>query len=91
MVTLAQLQAASARTGGRVQLHIEGCRKIVGPRGGIQVTLVQARQSGQIQTWKTRPGDFRMPIKIGFYRHDAITPRLAQHFHLAQDCPEGLK
>lgn len=91
MVTLAQLQAASARTGGRVQLHVDGCRKTVGPRGGIMVKLARARQAGRIQTWKTRPGDFRMPILIGFVGHDTITPAVAQYWHLAEDCPEGLE
>lgn len=31
------------------------------------------RRNGRTQTWKTRPGEFRIPVKIGFRGHGAIT------------------
>ena len=38
---------------------------------------VGARRNGRTQTWKTRPGEFRIPIKIGFRAHGEITHRNA--------------
>ena len=32
------------------------------------------RQNGKIQFWKTRPDDFRIPVKRGLYEYAAITP-----------------
>jgi hypothetical protein len=32
-----------------------------------------ARRNGRTQTWKTRPGDFRIPIKIGFRGYGELT------------------
>jgi len=36
--------------------------------------LWQCRRNGRTQTWKTRPNDFRIPIKIGYKTYGAITP-----------------
>jgi hypothetical protein len=37
---------------------------------------LRARANGKIQTWKTRPGQFRLPVKYGlktcFYIEDSI-------------------
>lgn len=33
------------------------------------------RRNGRTKTWKTRPDDFRIPIKIGFRTYGAITPQ----------------
>jgi len=32
------------------------------------------RQNGKIQFWKTRPDDFRIPVKRGLYEYGAVTP-----------------
>ena len=32
------------------------------------------RRNGKTQTWKRRPDDFRIPIKIGFRVYGNITP-----------------
>ena len=37
--------------------------------------LWQCRRNGRTQTWKTRPNDFRIPIKIGFKTYGNITPQ----------------
>lgn len=37
-------------------------------------TPMRARRNGQTQTWKTRPDDFRVPIKHGLYSYGVITP-----------------
>lgn len=37
-------------------------------------TPLRARRNGRAQTWKTRPDDFRVPIKHGLYSYGVITP-----------------
>jgi hypothetical protein len=46
------------------------------------------RANGQCKTWKTRPDDFRLPIKYGLRAYDAITPSNAHMLHAACDCPD---
>ena len=46
-------------------------------RGTLKVrqrsgTLWSVRRNGRTQTWKTRPNDFRIPIKIGFRSYGYI-------------------
>jgi hypothetical protein len=36
------------------------------------VTPVRARRNGRTQTWKRKPGLFRIPIKIGLYEYGQI-------------------
>jgi hypothetical protein len=38
-------------------------------------TPMNYRQSGKIQFWKTRPNDFRIPVKRGLYENGEVTPR----------------
>lgn len=38
-------------------------------RGGA----LQCRASGKCQTWKTRPNDFKLPVKYGLYQSFYIT------------------
>jgi len=45
------------------------------------------RRNGATQTWKTRPGDFRLPIKFGLKSYDSITPGNAHLMHRADQCP----
>jgi hypothetical protein len=45
------------------------------------------RANGACKTWKTRPADFRLPVKWGLRSYDAITPANAHLFHRADDCP----
>ena len=63
------------------------CERIVGPRGGVRVTILTARRNGKTQTWRTRPGEFRIPIKIGFRGYGAITHDDSADWHAAKDCP----
>jgi hypothetical protein len=81
-------QAQQLRYGD--ELHCEvvrKCRRQVGPRGGVKLTIARVRVSGQCQTWKTRPEEFRVPIKYGMYQSSEITHRNASDFHFPQDCP----
>lgn len=42
--------------------------------------------NGRCQTWKTRPDDFRKPVKYGLYDYSAITPENAHLFHIPSEC-----
>ena len=43
-------------------------------------TPMRARRNGRTQTWKTRPDDFRVPIKHGLYSYGEITPANAHEW-----------
>lgn len=81
-------QALSLRRGD--ELHctvVYDCTRTIGPRGGVKERVVSVRVSGKCQTWKTRPHEFRLPVKYGLYENSAVTERNAADFHLPQDCP----
>lgn len=63
------------------------CRVDTGPRGGQTFHVVRCRRNGSTQTWKTRPGDFRLPIKAGMREYGSISQDNAEHFHVAHECP----
>lgn len=61
---------------------------IVGPRGGKTYPKIEVwRRNGRTQTWKTRPNEFRIPVKFGLYDYSYITEREARSFHTTEDCP----
>lgn len=47
------------------------------------------RRNGKTQTWKTRPGDFRVPVKFGLYSYSAITQDNADQWHTEGECQYG--
>lgn len=49
------------------------------------------RRNGQTQTWKTRPGEFRIPVKYGLRDYGQITDKNAAGFHTEADCPNRKK
>jgi hypothetical protein len=51
--------------------------------------IYQWRRNGATQTWKTRPGEFRIPVKYGARAKDQsqIWHYDAHRFHTEQDCP----
>lgn len=86
MITKAQAQALTWSS----TLHYTGrhaCTRKVGPRGGVTEHVTIVRVSGQCQTWKTRPEDFRLPVKYGLYENSAITQDNAADWHVPGDCP----
>lgn len=86
MVT--KFQAAEFHHG--TELHYTGkhdCARHVGPRGGVTVRITSVRVSGRCQTWKTRPDEFRVPVKYGMYESSELTHRNAADFHRPDDCP----
>jgi hypothetical protein len=44
------------------------------------------RRNGTTKTWKTRPNEFRVPVKFGLYTYNSITQADAHLFHVAEDC-----
>lgn len=47
-------------------------------------TPLRARRNGKTQTWKTRPGDFRIPAKYGLKVTFDIT-HMTAHLWVAKD------
>lgn len=81
-------QAMDCRLGQ--ELHYTGkqsCARTIGPRGGIKESIVRVRVSGHCQIWKTRPEDFRLPVKYGLYESSAVEKHNADCFHLESECP----
>ena len=71
------------------EIHYTGrhqCTRTVGPRGGVTEDVTRCRPSGKCQTWKTRPAEFRLPVKHGLYESAEINERNCQDFHLASEC-----
>lgn len=52
-------------------------------------SVTKFRRNGRTITWKTRPEDFKVPIKNGLYKYGYLTRDNAAMFHLAKDCPLG--
>lgn len=71
------------------EFHHGTCTLTFGPRGGEKETITRYRRMGATRTWKTRPDDFRVPVKFGMRAHDSweITPDNAAEFHTAKNCP----
>ena len=50
-------------------------------------TCFRYRANGACKTWKTRPDEFRLPVKRGCCSFGYITDSNANNFHVANDCP----
>lgn len=46
------------------------------------------RRNGKTQVWKTRPGEFRVPIKYGLYSYDQLTHLNADRMHAEDACSD---
>ena len=80
MITKAQALTVDA-------FHLNGCHRTVGPRGGEEVQIYIWLRNGRTQTWKTRPTEFRIPVKFGLYAKGQIWHSNASEFHVPEDCP----
>lgn len=72
------------------ELHYTGrqhCTLIFGPKGGSKLFIVKVRVSGKCQIWKTRPNEFRLPVKRGLYEHSSVTHLNKDDFYLTAECP----
>lgn len=89
-VTLASLSAAIDQR-RYVAFHRHGqCHVGIGKRGAVRWLVRTWSVNGRLQTWKTRPGHFRLPIMSGGFgrqRGDYITHENAHLWHFAGDCP----
>ncbi len=43
-------------------------------------TPIEVRRNGKTKTWKTRPGEFQIPVKYGMYEYFYITQRNADEW-----------
>lgn len=57
-----------------------------GPKKAI-TTIERWRANGKVKTWKTRPEEFRLPIKYGMRDYSEITHLNGDEFHHEADCP----
>lgn len=48
-------------------------------------TPARCRPSGKCQTWKTRPGEFKLPVKHGLYQSFYITHHSAGDWCVTAD------
>jgi hypothetical protein len=87
MVTKEQAVSAGYRATFHYTGRNGGCKRTVGPRGGVTESIVSVRASGACQIWKRDAGRFRLPVKYGLYESSAIEQTSAVDFHLASDCP----
>jgi D-hexose-6-phosphate mutarotase len=65
--------------------HFTAAESQVGSHGWARVE--SWRSNGQCKTWKTRPSEFRLPIKHGLYDYSYLTEVNAEGFHHEDDCP----
>lgn len=66
--------------------HHGDCKRFIGPRGGLKTRVETWRANGACKTWKTRPDEFRLPIKYGMYAFGYLTHDNADEFHTASEC-----
>ena len=69
------------------EFHAGTCKRTIGPRGGVTTSQEIWRRNGKTQLWKTRPDEFRIPVKYGLYSYASITNREVSTVHAACDCP----
>lgn len=75
--------------------HADDCAQTVtyGPRGGATYPRTESwRRNGATQTWKTRPGEFRIPVKYGIRTYGQLFSGLdavSWHIGTAEECPIG--
>lgn len=88
---MARLTMQQATTGQHFHFDADGCTLpgavTYGKTGKAQPTarVYDWRRNGRTQTWKTRPDEFRIPVKFGMYGYGSITHN--DHVHLADECP----
>lgn len=69
------------------EFHYGTCTRTVEPRGGVTERVEHWRRNGRTITWKTRPDEFRLPVKYGMRGYGDIHHGNADQFHVAGECP----
>lgn len=93
---MARLDASNARTAQYFH-HGDDCAQTVtyGPRGGAQYPRTELwRRNGATQIWKTRPGEYRVPVKYGMRSYGQLiaadgAPYGSWHVGTAESCDLG--
>ena len=63
------------------------CILLMGPRGGLKFYIENWRRMGRTKLWKTRPDEFRIPIKHGMYGYGSyLTEKNCEHYHAESEC-----
>jgi hypothetical protein len=70
----------------REVIHYGTCKTLVGKKGGLTYKTENWRVDGKAKTWKTRPNEFKIPIKFGLYQHSYLTEHNMMDFHLEENC-----
>ena len=47
-------------------------------------SALRVRVNGKCKTWKTRPGEFSIPVKYGLYDYDYINERNCQNWEVVK-------
>lgn len=61
--------------------------KMAKPHPKSRPNVERWRRNGATKTWKTRPNEFRIPVKWGLRDYSYITELNAHEFHVIDDCP----
>lgn len=69
------------------EFHVGYCTRYIGPRGGVVIKSEVWRRNGSTKYWKTRPDEFRIPVKHGLRDYGYIDQDNANQVHAAEDCP----
>jgi hypothetical protein len=77
--------------------HAADCAQVItyGPRGGPHFPRTEEwRRNGATQTWRTRPDEYRVPVKYGLRSYGALiegdgAPFGPWHTGRAEDCELG--
>lgn len=80
MLTLQQALTAN-------EFHYGECTRTIGSRGGVTIRQEVWRRNGQTQTWKTRPNEYRIPVKYGMHTYGQLRNGSEDMWHAASDCP----
>jgi hypothetical protein len=83
MVTLGQ----ALGLGYRGVVHLNGCSRVVGVRGGVVERVRVYRVNGVVKTWKKDVGRWEVPIVWGLRGWDKLSNGNAGWFHVAGECP----
>lgn len=69
------------------EFHYGTCTRTIGPRGGVTVHCEVWRRNGATQTWKTRPTEYRIPVKYGIRSYGQLHQSDAANVHPTERCP----
>lgn len=83
MITLEQARGLHARD----TVHVNGCSRLVGPRGGVVEKVHTYRVNGVLKEWKRRPGEWELPIVAGLKGYGKLNDANAGMWHVAGECP----